>query len=56
MATIYYTGCALDSFIATDDHSLDWLTSRDTDAEGPMGHPGSRERVGACVMSATTWQ
>ena len=25
MTTIYYTGCTLDGFIATDDHSLDWL-------------------------------
>jgi len=56
MATIYYTGCTLDGFIATDDHSLDWLTSRDIDQDGPMGYPGFRERIGACVMGATTWQ
>ena len=35
MATIYYTGCTLDGFIATDDHSLDWLLSRDIDESGP---------------------
>ena len=56
MATIYYTGCTLDGFIATDDHSLDWLTSRDIDMEGPMAYPGFREQLGACVMGATTWQ
>ena len=56
MATIYYTGCTLDGFIATDDHSLDWLTSRDIDMDGPMAYPGFRERIGACVMGATTWQ
>ena len=56
MATIYYTGCSLDGFIATDDHSLDWLTSRDLDQDGPMAYPGFRERIGACVMGATTWQ
>lgn len=56
MATIYYTGCTLDGFIATDDHSLDWLTSRDIDEEGPMAYPAFRERVGACVMGANTWQ
>lgn len=56
MTTIYYTGCTLDGFIATDDHSLDWLTSRDIDSDGPMGYPGFRERLGACVMGATTWQ
>ena len=41
MATIYYTGCTLDGFIATDDHSLDWLTSRDIDQDGPMAYPAS---------------
>ncbi len=56
MATIYYTGCSLDGFIATPDHSLDWLTSRDIDPSGPMHYLGFRERIGACVMGATTWQ
>ena len=56
MATIYYTGCTLDGFIATDDHSLDWLTSRDIDQDGPMAYPAFREHLGACVMGATTWQ
>ena len=45
MATIYYTGCTLDGFIATDDHSLDWLISRNIDSDGPMGYPGFRERL-----------
>lgn len=56
MTTIYYTGCSLDGFIATTDHSLDWLTSRDIDEEGPMHYGAFRERIGSCVMGATTWQ
>jgi dihydrofolate reductase len=56
MATIYYTGCSLDGFIATRDHSLDWLATRDIDTGGPMAYPVLRERIGACVMGATTWQ
>ena len=56
MATIYYTGCSLDGFIATADHSLDWLTTRDIDMDGPMAYPGFRERLGACVMGASTWR
>ena len=56
MTTIYYTGCTMDGFIATDDHSLDWLLSRDIDDTGPMGYPAFRERLGACAMGATTWQ
>jgi dihydrofolate reductase len=35
--TVYYTATSLDGFIATDDHSLDWLFSRESDADGPMG-------------------
>ena len=56
MSTIYYTGCTLDGFIATPDHSLDWLLSRDIDEDGPMAYAGFRDRIGACAMGATTWQ
>lgn len=56
MSTIFYTGCSLDGFIATPEHSLDWLTSRDIDMEGPMAYPGFQARVGAGVMGANTWQ
>jgi dihydrofolate reductase len=56
VTTIYYTGCSLDGFIATPDHSLDWLTSRDIAEDGPMHYATFREQVGACVMGATTWQ
>ena len=51
MATIYYTGCTLDGFIATDDHSLDWLTSRDIDNEGPMAYPAFRD-FAYCVFES----
>ena len=56
MTTIYYTGCSLDGFIATPEHSLDWLVTRDIDPDGPMSYGAFRERLGACVMGATTWQ
>lgn len=56
MSTIYYTGCSLDGFIATTDHDLGWLTTRDIDMDGSMAYPGFRERLGACVMGANTWQ
>ncbi len=54
--TIFYTGCSLDGFIATPEHSLDWLTSRDIDLDAPMGYPAFQARVGAAVMGANTWQ
>lgn len=56
MATIYYTGCSADGFIATPDNSLDWLVSRDIDPEGPMHYEGFVKGVGALAMGATTYQ
>ncbi len=29
MATHFYTASSLDGFIATDDHSLEWLFAQD---------------------------
>jgi dihydrofolate reductase len=55
-STIYYTACTLDGFIATPDHSLDWLFVRDIDEEGPMHYGAFREQLGACAMGANTWQ
>jgi dihydrofolate reductase len=54
--TVYYTASTLDGFIATPDHSLEWLLSRDIDPEGPMSYDSFSEGVGACVMGANTWQ
>lgn len=56
MATIYYTGCSLDGFIATPEHSLDWLTSRDIASDADMGFETFKPRVGASAMGASTWQ
>ena len=53
--TVYYTATSLDGFIATTDHSLDWLVSRETDAQGPMGYDGFIAGIGAMAMGATTY-
>lgn len=53
--TVYYTATTLDGFIATSDHSLDWLVSRDTDPTGPMGYDSFFPAIGAVVMGATTY-
>ena len=53
--TVYYTATSLDGFIATVDHSLDWLVSRDSDAAGPMGYDAFIAGVGAMAMGATTY-
>nr|WP_246405836.1 dihydrofolate reductase family protein [Modestobacter versicolor] len=45
----------MDGFIATVDHSLDWLVSRDNDPDGAMGYDGFIAGVGAVAMGATTY-
>jgi dihydrofolate reductase len=54
--TIYYTASTLDGFIATPDHSLDWLVTRQIDPEGPMGYKAFVGQVGALVMGSSTYR
>jgi hypothetical protein len=56
VSTIYYTGSSLDGFIVDEQNSLDWLTSRNIDADGPFGYRTFIESVGALVMGATTYR
>jgi dihydrofolate reductase len=54
MKTQYYTASSLDGYIATDDHSLEWLF--------PLGdindtsYPGFIQGVGALAMGASTYE
>jgi dihydrofolate reductase len=54
MKTQYYTACSLDGFIATDDHSLDWLF--------PLGdiedtsYPRFIAEIGAVAMGSSTYE
>ena len=54
--TVYYTATSLDGFIADERHSLDWLLSRQSDADGPMGYAEFEKRIGALAMGATTYE
>ena len=56
MATIYYTASSIDGFIVDEGDSLDWLMSRDIDANGPFGYDAFIDSVGAMVMGATTYE
>ncbi len=56
MATIYYTASSIDGFIVDDRESLDWLTSRDIEVDGPFGYQAFEKSVGALVMGATTYE
>jgi dihydrofolate reductase len=55
MATIYYTASSLDGFIVDDANSLDWLTSRDVDANGAFGYDAFAKSIGALVMGSATY-
>jgi dihydrofolate reductase len=54
--TVYYTATTLDGFIATTDHSLAWLLSREIDQDGPFGYADFEKRVGAVVMGSSTYR
>lgn len=53
--TIYYTATSLDGFLATDDHSLDWLLSRTAGSGGPLDYDTFIPGVGALCMGANTY-
>jgi len=54
MATIYYTACSLDGFLATEEDSIDWLH--------PLGNMADTSydtfiaEVGALCMGASTYE
>jgi len=56
MASIYFTASSLDGFIVDDRGSLDWLTSRSIDVNGPFGYKAFETGVGALVMGAATYE
>lgn len=56
MATHYYTASSVDGFIATTEHSLDWLLSQKIDDDGPMAYPGFISGIGALAMGASTFE
>lgn len=56
MSPRYYTASSLDGFIATEEHSLDWLLKQEIDLEGPMAYPAFVSDVGALAMGASTYE
>ncbi|UQN13953.1 dihydrofolate reductase family protein [Gulosibacter sp. ACHW.36C] len=56
MTTHFYTATSLDGFIATPEHSLDWLLKQDFDEHGPMTYLEFIKGVGAIAMGSTTYE
>lgn len=56
MTTHFYTASSLDGFIATRDHSLEWLLALDFDQHGPMAYPEFIKRIGALAMGVSTYE
>ncbi len=54
--TQYYTATTLDGFIADENHSLEWLFTRDQDRAGPLNYAGFIADVGALAMGSTTYE
>ena len=54
--TQYYTAATLDGFIADEEHSLDWLFSREQDRSGPLNYADFVAGVGAVAMGSTTYE
>ena len=56
MATVYFTASSLDGYIVDEAESLDWLTSRAVDADGPFGYQAFAKSVGALVIGSATYE
>jgi dihydrofolate reductase len=56
MTTVYFTASSLDGYIVDEAESLDWLTSRAVDADGPFGYEAFMKSVGALVMGSATYE
>jgi dihydrofolate reductase len=54
--TQYYTGTALDGFIADPSNSLDWLFTRKREEDGALNYGEFIAGVGAMAMGSTTYE
>ncbi|MBJ7383319.1 MAG: dihydrofolate reductase [Mycolicibacterium sp.] len=56
MACVYFTASSLDGFVVDEHDSLDWLTSRQHDPDGPFGVDAFMTNIGALVMGSATYE
>lgn len=56
MKTQYYTATTLDGFLATRDHSLDWLMQFGDEPGEETTYPAFIKEVGAIAMGSSTYE
>ncbi len=56
MATVFYTAASLDGFLATSDHSLDWLFDVPGSEDTESTIPDFTATVGALAMGSSTFE
>jgi dihydrofolate reductase len=54
--TTYYTATSLDGFIADPEATLDWLLTRENDADGLLNYDDFIRDIGAVAMGRTTYE
>jgi dihydrofolate reductase len=54
--TQYYTATTLDGFIADENHSLEWLFTRQQARDGPGNYADFYANVGALAMGSATYE
>jgi len=56
MTTYFFTASSLDGFLATEEHSLEWLFAQDFDWEAKMPETAFVTGIGALAMGASTYE
>lgn len=54
--TRYYTASSIDGFIATTDHSLEWLFRQRIDQDDVLGYNSFIREIGSLSMGASTYE
>ena len=52
----FYIACSLDSFIAREDGSIDWLTKYDNNPETDYGYSEFYSSIGTILMGRKTYE
>lgn len=56
MTTHFFTAASLDGYLATDDHSLEWLFAQDFDWRASTDETAFFDGIGALAMGSSTYE